>query len=83
VWGHSSHQYAETLAMVLRQYGNNLSRANIMRQAANIHDLSEDVLLPGIVIDTSPTNFHPVRQMQLTRFDGKSWALFGDVIAAK
>jgi branched-chain amino acid transport system substrate-binding protein len=79
----AGYQYAETLAKVLAQCGNDLSRANIMHQAANIHDLSEDVLLPGIVIDTSPTNFHPVRQMQLTRFDGRSWVLFGDVIAAK
>ncbi len=78
----AGYQYAETLAKVLRQCGNDLSRANIMRQAANIHDLGEDVLLPGVVINTSPTNFHPVRQMQLTRFNGKSWVLFGDVIAA-
>jgi branched-chain amino acid transport system substrate-binding protein len=79
----AGYQYAETLAQVLRQCGNDLSRDNIMRQAANLQDLKEDVLLPGIVVNTSPTNFHPVKQMQLARFDGKSWVLFGDVIAAK
>jgi branched-chain amino acid transport system substrate-binding protein len=78
----AGYQYAETLAHVLRQCGNDLSRDNIMRQATNLHDLHEDVLLPGIAINTSPTNYHPVRQMQLQRFDGKSWVLFGDVLAA-
>ena len=78
----AGYQYAETLAQVLRQCGNDLSRENIMRQATNLHDLHEDVLLPGITINTSPTNYHPVRQMQLQRFDGKSWVLFGDVLAA-
>jgi branched-chain amino acid transport system substrate-binding protein len=79
----NGYQYAETLAQVLKQCGNDLSRENIIRQAANLHDLREGLLLPGIVINTSPTNYHPVRQMQLARFDGTSWVLFGDVIAAK
>jgi len=78
----AGYQYAETLAQVLRQCGNDLSRENIMRQATSLHDLHQDVLLPGITINTSPTNYHPVRQMQLQRFDGKSWVLFGDVLAA-
>jgi branched-chain amino acid transport system substrate-binding protein len=78
----AGYQYAETLAQVLRQCGNDLSRENIMRQATNLHNLTEDVLLPGIVINTSPTDYHPVKQMQLQRFDGTSWVLFGDVIAA-
>ncbi|MGH6980629.1 MAG: ABC transporter substrate-binding protein [Stellaceae bacterium] len=78
----NGYQYAETLAQVLRQCGNDLSRDNIMRQAANLHDLKEGVLLPGIVVNSSPTNYHPVRQMQLARFDGTSWVLFGDIIAA-
>ncbi|HXE15670.1 MAG TPA: ABC transporter substrate-binding protein [Stellaceae bacterium] len=78
----NGYQYAETLAQVLRQCGNDLSRENIMKQATNLHGLTEGVLLPGIVIDTAPDNYHPVRQMQLARFDGKSWVLFGDIIAA-
>jgi branched-chain amino acid transport system substrate-binding protein len=77
------YQYAETLAQVLRQCANDLSRENIMRQAANLHDLHEGVLLPGITINTSPTDFHPIKQMRLARFDGKTWVLFGEVIAAK
>jgi branched-chain amino acid transport system substrate-binding protein len=78
----AGYQYAETLAQVLKQCGDDLSRENIMRQATNLHDLHEDVLLPGIAINTSPTNYHPVKQMELARFDGKSWVLFGEVIAA-
>jgi branched-chain amino acid transport system substrate-binding protein len=77
------YQYAETLVQVLRKCGNDLSRENIMRQAANLHDLHEGVLLPGITINTSPTNFHPIKQMRLAQFDGKTWVLFGDTIAAK
>lgn len=73
---------AQTGEHVFRQCGNDLSRENIMRQAANLHDLHEDVLLPGITVNTGPADYHPVKQMQLQRFDGKSWDLFGDVISA-
>jgi branched-chain amino acid transport system substrate-binding protein len=79
----AGYSYAQALVQVLRQCGNDLSRENIMRQATNLHDFHEDVLLPGIAINTSPTNYHPVTQMQLERFDGTSWQLFGDVLASK
>ncbi len=69
-----------TLVQVLKQCGNDLSRENIMRQAANIHDLELPSLLPGIKLNTSPTDFHPMKQMQLQRWDGKSWTSFGDLI---
>jgi len=69
-----------TLVQVLKQCGNDLSRANIMKQAANIHDLRLPSLLPGIVLNTSPTDYHPIKQMQLQRWDGKGWARFGDLI---
>ncbi len=69
-----------TLMQVLKQCGNDLSRANIMRQAANIHDLKLPSLLPGIVLNTSPTDYHPMKQMQMQRWDGKSWVRFGDLI---
>jgi branched-chain amino acid transport system substrate-binding protein len=69
-----------TLVQVLKQCGNDLSRANIMRQAANLHDLELPSLLPGIKINTSPTDYHPIKQMQLQRWDGKSWIRFGDLI---
>jgi branched-chain amino acid transport system substrate-binding protein len=68
------------LRQVLRQCGSDFSRANIMKQAANLHDLEVPVLLPGIKVNTSPTNFHPIRQMQLQKWDGKSWKLFGSVL---
>ena len=65
---------------VLKQCGTDFSRANIMKQAANLKDLSLPVLLPGITVNTSPTNYHPIRQMQLQRFDGKTFELFGPVL---
>jgi ABC-type branched-subunit amino acid transport system substrate-binding protein len=72
---------AQTLAHVLEQCGDDLSRENIMRQAANLHDLSLPLLLPGITINTSPTDFRPVKQMQPMRFDGKRWELLGELIS--
>jgi len=72
---------AMTLVQVLKQCGSDLSRENVMRQAANLKDLEMPMLLPGIKVNTSPTNFSPIKQMQLQRFDGKSWQLFGDVLS--
>jgi branched-chain amino acid transport system substrate-binding protein len=69
-----------TLWQVLKQCGTDFSRANIMKQAANLKDLDVPVLLPGINVNTSPTNFHPIRQMQLQRWEGKNWKLFGAVL---
>jgi branched-chain amino acid transport system substrate-binding protein len=53
----------------------------MMKQATNLQDLENPVLLPGIKINTSPTNYHPIRQLQLMRWSGKSWERFGDIIA--
>jgi branched-chain amino acid transport system substrate-binding protein len=69
-----------TLMQVLKQCGDDLSRANIMRQAANIHDLRLPSLLPGIALNTSATDYQPMKQMQLQRWNGKSWVRFGDLI---
>jgi branched-chain amino acid transport system substrate-binding protein len=69
-----------TLVQVLKQCGNDFSRANIMRQATNLHDLELPTMLPGIRLNTSPTNYHPIRQMQLTRWNGKTWERFGEVL---
>jgi branched-chain amino acid transport system substrate-binding protein len=66
---------------VLKQCGTDFSRANIMKQAANLKSLEVPVLLPGIKVDTSPTNFHPIRQMQLQKWDGATWKLFGSVLS--
>jgi branched-chain amino acid transport system substrate-binding protein len=71
---------AGTLVQVLKQCGNDLTRENIMKQAANIKDLPLPMLLPNMRINTSPTNFSPIRQMQLANFDGESWQLFGELL---
>jgi branched-chain amino acid transport system substrate-binding protein len=73
---------AQTLVQVLKQCGDNLTRANIMKQAANLHDFRTGVLLPGVKINTSPTDFAPISQLQLMKFKGERWELFGDVISA-
>jgi branched-chain amino acid transport system substrate-binding protein len=69
-----------SLWQVLKQCGTDFSRANIMKQAASLKDLEVPVLLPGIKVNTSATNFHPIRQMQLQKWEGKSWKLFGSVL---
>ncbi len=73
---------AATMIQVLKQCGNDLSRENVMRQAANIKDLELPTLLPGIKVNTSPDNFSPIRQEQLARFNGESWELFGELFQA-
>lgn len=60
-----------------------LSRENIMKQATSLDGLTLPMLLPGIKIHTDPHNLTPIRQIQMARFDGKSWVLFGDVLGGK
>jgi branched-chain amino acid transport system substrate-binding protein len=74
--------YGVSLAMlqVLKQCGDDFSRENIMKQAANLKDFDDPVLLPGIKVNTSPTNFHPIKAMQLMKWDGKTWVPFGGII---
>jgi branched-chain amino acid transport system substrate-binding protein len=74
------YNLAMTLVHVLKQCGDDLSRENIMRQAANIHDLELPMLLPGVAINTSPTDFRPLKQMRLVRFDGQAWQSFSELI---
>ncbi len=71
---------AQTMVQVLKQCGADLSRQNVLRQAASLKDLQLPMLLNGIVLNTSPTNYSPIRQLQLAQFDGESWKLFGDII---
>ena len=71
---------AETLVQVLKQCGNDLSRENIMRQAASLRDFAPSVLLPGIKINTSPDDYRPIKHMRLVQFDGRTWQPIGDVI---
>jgi branched-chain amino acid transport system substrate-binding protein len=76
----SSYMATQTLAEVLRRCGDDLSRENVMRQAASLRDFEVDVLLPGIKVNTGPTDFFPIEQMQMRRFDGSVWELFGPVM---
>ena len=71
---------AQTLVQVLKQCGDELTRENVMKQAGNLHDLALPMLLPGIRINTSPTDFRPIKQMQLMRFDGRQWVRFGELV---
>ena len=76
VYGYSA---AQTMVAVLKQCGDNLTRENVMKQAASIHDLKLPMLLPGITVSTSADDFAPIKQMQLEKFDGNTWQLFGEV----
>ena len=69
----------QTLVQTLKQAGNNLTRANVMKQAASL-DMTSPMLLPGIRIKTGPNDFFPIEQEQLMRWNGKSWDLFGKVL---
>ena len=77
VYGYNS---AQLLVQVLKQAGDDLTRANVMKQAESLNGLALEMLLPGITITTSPTDHYPIEQMQLQKFDGTSWVRFGPVI---
>jgi ABC-type branched-subunit amino acid transport system substrate-binding protein len=70
----------QTMIQVLKQCGDNLTRENVMKQAASLKDFRTEMLLPGIKINTSATDFAPISQLQLQRFKGEKWELFGDVV---
>ena len=72
---------ASTMVEMLKQCGNDLSRDNVVKQAANLKDFRAPMLLPGIKINTSPDNFSPIRQLQLLAFDGASWQVFGEILS--
>jgi len=76
----TGYNMAQTMAAVLKQCGDDLTRANVMKQAASIKDLEQGGLLPGIKINTSATDFSPIEQLRLMRFKGERWELFGGVI---
>jgi branched-chain amino acid transport system substrate-binding protein len=77
VYGHS---IAATTVQMLKQCGNDLTRENVMKQAASLHNLELPMLLPGIEINTSATNFAPIKQAQMRRFDGERYVPFGPVL---
>jgi branched-chain amino acid transport system substrate-binding protein len=72
-----------TMQAVLKQAGNDLSRENIMKQAANLKEVATPMLLPGMFVDTSPTDFYPIEQMQMTKFNGTRSVRFGPLISAE
>ena len=73
----------QTMVQVLKQCGDDLTRENVMKQAANLHNFRVPMLLPGIEINTSPTDFAPIKQIQMGRFDGARWQLFGPLISGQ
>jgi branched-chain amino acid transport system substrate-binding protein len=74
---------AQTVVQVLKQAGDNLTRENIMKEAANLKEFAPDTLLPGVTITTTPTDFYPIEQLQMQRFKGETWELFGPVFQGK
>jgi hypothetical protein len=80
VYGYAA---AQTMVQVLKQAGDNLTRENVMKQAASLKDFAPDTLIPGIKINTSPTDYAPIEQLQMMRFRGGQWELFGDIISAE
>jgi branched-chain amino acid transport system substrate-binding protein len=74
---------AQTMAKVIEMCGDDLTRANVMKQAASLKDFAPDTLLPGVKINTSATNFAPIEQLQMMQFKGDKWELFGDIISAE
>ena len=74
---------AQTLVQVLKQSGNELTRANVMKQAASLKNFELGLLLPGVRINTSPSDFYPIEQMQMAQFKGESFELFGPVISGE
>jgi len=80
VYGYS---VAQTIAQVLKQCGDNLTRENVMRQAANLKKYRVDTLLPGVLVDTGADDFAPIESVQLQRFDGKEWVRFGEVMGGR
>ncbi|MBR1361632.1 ABC transporter substrate-binding protein [Bradyrhizobium ottawaense] len=73
---------AQTLVEALKKCGDNLTRENVMKQAASLKDFRTEVLLPGIKINTGANDFAPISSLQLMKFKGEKWDLFGDVISA-
>ena len=80
VYGYAA---AQTMVQVLKQAGDDLTRENVMKQAASLKDFAPDTTLPGIKINTSATDFAPIEQLKMMQFKGGKWDLFGDIISAE
>ena len=79
----SAYTTARLLVQVLKQCGDNLTRENVMKQAANLKDVDLGMLLPGIRVNTSPTDYFPLEELQMRRFNGEGWENFGPVISGE
>jgi branched-chain amino acid transport system substrate-binding protein len=77
----AGYAQARTLVQVLKQCGDNLTRENVMKQAASLRDFGTGVILPGITLNTSTSDFAPIKAIQLARFDGKSWVPLSEEIS--
>ncbi len=80
VYGYAA---AQTMVQVLKQAGDNLTRENVMKQAASLKDFAPDTVIPGIAINTSATDFAPIEQLKMMQFTNGQWKLFGDIIGAE
>jgi branched-chain amino acid transport system substrate-binding protein len=80
VYGYS---VAQTLVQVLKQCGDTLTRENVMKQAASLKDVQLPMLVPGIRINTSSTDYYPIEQMQMMRFTGERWEAFGGILSGE
>ncbi len=85
--GDANYVYAYAVSFLmhetLKKCGDTLTRENVMKQAANFQKLRLPLLLPGITVNTSPTDYFPLQAVQLQRFKGESWELFGDILSAE
>ncbi|WXC97958.1 ABC transporter substrate-binding protein [Bradyrhizobium sp. 27S5] len=79
----TGYNMATTMVEVLRRCGDDLTRANVMKQAASLKQFAQGGLLPGVTLSTSPDDFQPIEQLQLMQFKGERWQLFGDVISGE
>ncbi|WJR78847.1 ABC transporter substrate-binding protein [Bradyrhizobium sp. NP1] len=80
VYGYAA---AQTMVQVLKQCADDLTRENVMKQAASLKDFAPDTLIPGIKVNTSATDFAPIEQLKMMQFKGGKWELFGDIISAE
>jgi branched-chain amino acid transport system substrate-binding protein len=74
---------AQALRKILENCGDNLTRENVMKQATSLKDFKDDVLLPGILVNTGPDDYYPIEQFQLMRFEGEQWKLFGNIVSTQ
>ena len=79
----TGYALGHTIATVLKQCGDDLTRANVMKQATSLKDLANPMLLPGVTINTGPNDYFPIKQMRMGRFSGEHWELFGPVLSGE